>query len=425
MKKRVYIRIGVGILLWLFAGFAFEVFQGRRVLSDLIYLMEEPALLATDYMSNVSIGAAIINSALCGLLCLILMYCMKIEVQSIHIAAILTVIGHALFGKNLLNMESILAGCFICVRVFRVSFRKYLHSAFFSTGIAPVASFFAFEGFLDKGPLSFITGHILGILCGFAVMYLSLHLPVLHNGYTLLNGGLACGIAATVLYGIMQLFGAVNVVHAATPLSGDNYFFAPVLLCIFASLFIYGTIRNEGLRGLLDMQFRKGKAVHFLDEYGVGLTFMNMGLVGILTTLYIVLIGAELNGLTIGAILTSVGFACYGQTAMADLPIMLGTLWGAYLMEYLLPGYTGVYNSTALAAGAVFATGLAPLSSSHGPFTGFFMGIIHAYLVTKTAALQGYMSLYNNGFSIGILAVLFFQTEKIISKLKAHKKGLS
>ena len=60
-----------------------------------------------------------------------------------------------------------------------------------------------------------------------------------------------------------------------------------------------------------------------------------------------------------------------------------------------------------------------------GPFTGFFMGIIHAYLVTKTAALQGYMSLYNNGFSIGILAVLFFQTEKIISKLKAHKKGLS
>ncbi|MBR2223715.1 MAG: DUF1576 domain-containing protein, partial [Christensenellaceae bacterium] len=61
----------------------------------------------------------------------------------------------------------------------------------------------------------------------------------------------------------------------------------------------------------------------------------------------------------------------------------------------------------------------------HGPFTGFFMGIIHAYLVTKTAALQGYMSLYNNGFSIGILAVLFFQTEKIISRLKAHKKGLS
>lgn len=419
MNKKAYLKLTIACITWLAAGYAFEVIEGRRVISDLIYLTQEPALLTTDYMSNVSIGAAIINSALCGMLCIILMYILKTEIRSIHIAAIMIVMGHALFGKNLLNMDSILIGTFLAAKVLRLRFRDYLHTAFFCTGIAPVASFFAFE--LIHVQASFLVGQLLGVACGFITMYISLHIPALHNGYTLLNGGLACGIVATVLYSIMRIFGAANVVNAESPLSGDNVYFAPVMLAIFAALFFYGMYKNHGMHGFLHMQLRHGKGAHFFDEFGHGLTFMNMGLVGILCTLYVVAIGAELNGLTIGAIMTSVGFACYGQTVLADFPIMLGVLAGSLFFGKIFDFYTVEYNSTALASAAIFSTGLAPLSQTHHYYVGFFAGILHSLLVTQTAALQGYMSLYNNGFSIGIIAVIFNFLEQHISKHHSHR----
>lgn len=87
-----------------------------------------------------------------------------------------------------------------------------------------------------------------------------------------------------------------------------------------------------------------------------------MGIDGIFCTLYLLAIGAELNGASIGGIFTVVGFSATGKTLRNITPIMLGIT--------LLAALSGNYTVTdpAVVLALMFGTTIAPIAGQYGFF---------------------------------------------------------
>ena len=109
----------------------------------------------------------------------------------------------------------------------------------------------------------------------------------------------------------------------------------------------------RGYRKLLEESGRGG--TDFTEISGYGLTVINMALVGFIATSYVLVIGGELNGPTIGGILTVVGFGSAGKHIKNVIPIIIGVLIAKLLNIY-------EYNSTSAIPAALFGTTLAPIA---------------------------------------------------------------
>lgn len=66
----------------------------------------------------------------------------------------------------------------------------------------------------------------------------------------------------------------------------------------------------------------------FLKEEGGAATVFNMGVNGLFATCFVLAVGGDLNGPTIGSIFTIVGFSATGKHLRNTLPIMLGVCLG-------------------------------------------------------------------------------------------------
>ena len=74
--------------------------------------------------------------------------------------------------------------------------------------------------------------------------------------------------------------------------------------------FYYNSFRLSGIREIFDSS---GKlTTDFIANSGIGATLINMGLVGLMLSSYVLLVGGKLNGPVIGAILSAVGFSAFG-----------------------------------------------------------------------------------------------------------------
>lgn len=67
----------------------------------------------------------------------------------------------------------------------------------------------------------------------------------------------------------------------------------------------------------------------YLRVYGIWPVLVSMGVNGLLATGYIMLIGGDLNGPTLGGILTIMGFSAYGKHARNIVPVMAGVFLGS------------------------------------------------------------------------------------------------
>lgn len=130
---------------------------------------------------------------------------------------------------------------------------------------------------------------------------------------------------------------------------------------------------------------------------GLPFTLINMGLAGLLSLAYILIIGGDLNGPTIGGIYTIVGFAAFGKTPKTILPIFLGVSIGALTKTW------GI-NEPAIQLAALFGTALAPIAGEFGSIYGILAAFVHSSVVLNVGFLHGGMNLYNNGFAAGIVA---------------------
>ena len=94
---------------------------------------------------------------------------------------------------------------------------------------------------------------------------------------------------------------------------------------------------------------------------------------------------------------------------------------GVYGMCFLTGGVSGVMGGGEFVASAIakvsqrpmllaaiFSCGIAPISGAFGFGAGILIGAIHSVLVPNTGVLHGWMSLYNNGFSLSLLATFLY-----------------
>jgi hypothetical protein len=149
--------------------------------------------------------------------------------------------------------------------------------------------------------------------------------------------------------------------------------------------------------------------VHHVD---FPLTLVNMGLLGIMGTVYVYFLGGNFNGPTICALLTLIGFGAFGKHLKNTLPILIGVVIAAWL-------YPVQPSITTIVITGLFGTTLAPIAGEYGPLIGMLVGMVHFALTLNISSLHGGIHLYNNGLSGGIIATLFIPLLNAFRKEKS------
>lgn len=383
-----------------------EIFKGLGVI---IFSRD---LLITDYFVIAGLGAAFFNAALVMSFTLIILLLLKVNFSGITLATVLIMGGFALFGKNLANIWPIIAGTFLYAKFQGVKASRYIYTGFLATGVAPIISELSFILPFGQG-VNWLIAVGCGLLIGFTVPVLSAHTASMHMGYNLFNVGFAVGILALCIVSVTRSFGFLS----ETVLIWQKG--APACLCIFliayfACAIIYGLfLCNFKIKPALDILKHPGRAVaDFVLMDGIGPTLINMGCVGLMSLGYILLIGGDLSGPVVGALLTIFGFAAFGIHPKNYFPVLLGVFLSATIKIF-------TPTTPALQLAALFCGALAPIAGQFGFFAGIFAGFLHASLVTNLGVVYSGLNLYNNGFAAGFVAMVMLPVlESFIKRFK-------
>ena len=380
------------------------------VIQGLKTIFFSSSLLITDYMALAGVGAALANSGLVCLFSLAILYYSKDPVNGFTLVTLGLMAGFSLFGKNLLNSFPIFLGTFLFSKLKQEPFSRYASVSLLATALSPMVSFVAFH---DEHPMP-ILGLILGLLIGFVMPSLAAYTFRIQNGMNLYNAGFACGVLGMVLAPVLSSLG-----HAPEPelywFTGYNLYFDIALSVFCLSLILYGTIRGkkEAWHRYLHLLRTSGRLPSdYLRTYGTPAVCINMGINGLLCGAYILLVGGDLNGPTLGGIFTVMGFSAYGKHAANIAPVIAGVAIGNIFNNVPL-------DNPSMQIAGLFGTTLAPISGVFGWPFGLLAGFLHSAVVLYCGGPLGGVNLYNNGFSGGIIAIVLYP---ILTALLFHRK---
>ncbi|MGL5479697.1 MAG: DUF1576 domain-containing protein [Clostridium sp.] len=376
---------------------AFFLDSPYEILNGLKNIILTPDILITDYIEIGGVGATLVNAALTSLICTFILIKLKIKANGSTIIALWLMTGFSFFGKNLLNIWPIMIGVALFARYQKQPLLNYSLVMMLSTTLAPTSSQLSFVS--DNIFISLACGSVLGIFIGFILSPIATHCISAHGGFNLYNIGFASGLLATLVMSAFRSFG-INF-EARLIWDRDNSLILSILLiiiCIY--LIIIGFyIGNNNINNLKSLVKHPGRLVSdFYILYG-GTAYINMGLVGIFSTLYILVLGADINGPIIAGIMTIMGFGAFGKHLKNIIPVMLGATLAAII--YPEPVY-----SPSLSLAILFSTCLAPISGKFGYKIGILSGILHVFLVMNVGYLHGGLNLYNNGLAGGLVAMI-------------------
>ncbi len=371
------------------------------IVMGLFAIVQAPSLLLTDYLAVGGAGATLVNAGLCGLIAVWLIYQNKINVNGPFTAAVYTVIGFAFFGKNIVNIWPVLAGVWLYARYIRTGFRDYLLVGLFGTTLAPLASYLAVGAglpYLYAIPL----GVLGGVVSGFVLPPLASHMLRFHDGFNIYNIGFTGGIVGSFLSAVFRGFGLH--IEAGEILTDEYSRMLGILLngCFVAMIGI-GLWRARKEPGELRDAVRSiykssGRLVSdFMRIGNQEATIINMGVMGLVSSAFVLLLGGAFNGPVIGGMLTVVGFAAFGKHLKNCLPILIGVTLASFITQW----ETG---ATAVIIAGLFGTTLAPVAGQFGFRAGVAAGFFHLCVVMNVGWLHGGMNLYNNGFAGGFVA---------------------
>jgi Protein of unknown function (DUF1576) len=353
--------------------------------------------LITDYMGLGGIGAALLQAGLLTLVACAFYWRSGAEIGGAAVACLFLVLGFGLFGKSLANVWGILAGVWLYARFKREPFAKHINTAFFGMALAPIFTEILFSSALTPAfslPLALATT----LLLGFALAPVAAQLFKAHMGHTLYNIGWVAGILGTVIVAVYKSYGFVpDPVFIWT--SGNNFLLASLLGLLFAAMAGGALLldRHAPRKLLLIMRCSGRSPSDYVAQFGIGPALLNMSLTGAIGTAYVLGVGGDLNGPTIGAILTIVGFSAYGKHPRNILPVMLGIF-----LASLTKDWSAHAASPVLAA--LFGTTLAPIAGRFGWHWGIVAGFLHASVAQSVGQVHGGLVLYNNGFAAGLVA---------------------
>ncbi len=372
--------------------------------------------LVTDYFELAGFGSAFFNAGLVLSLAILLIHRQKIPFTGLTMAVLFINAGFALFGKNPVNVLPMLFGTWLYARFHGASMSRYIYTALFGSCLAPMVTELVY-----LLPFSFVINLAIavtvGIFAGFVLPPLSVHTAAMHMGYNLFNMGFAGGLFAFVMMCVLQSFGLQsNDVFIWS--YGRPLWLLTGLYLYFAATLLFGLYLNRiCLRSLLKLMRHPGRAVaDFVLMDGAPTTLVNMGIIGLLCTTYILVIGGDLSGPVVGAVLTAFGFAAFGVHARNYLPVLAGVVLST-CFNHMQPTTPGIQM------GAVFAVGLSPIAGQFGIFAGIIAGMLHAAVVVCSSSLYGGLNLYNNGFSTGLVAIVLVPALESFIKGYRTKKG--
>jgi hypothetical protein len=369
-----------------------------EIISGMKNILISESILISDYMLIANPGTAFFNSGLLMLIAIIISRLNKVNMNGTVIAAIFTVAGFALFGKNVYNTFSIILGVFIYAKFKNEKFNKFILIALFGTALGPMVSQISFGTGLLNPLTALLIANLTGVLAGIMLPSLAAHFIKFHQGFNIYNIGFTAGMLGTIF---MSLFRAVGLETANTLIlaEGHDQELTFYLFILFTSMIIIGFLFNDySFRGYLKILEHSGRLVDdFVLSEGFGVSFINMGLLGVYTTLYVIIIQGKLNGPVIGAIFTVVAFGAFGKHIKNITPIFVGVLLASIFQIWEI-------NSIGAILAALFGTTLAPIAGVFGWKSGVVAGFIHMAMVMNIGYLHGGVNLYNNGFAGGMVA---------------------
>lgn len=403
--------------------------QFRRGMIDIIV---HPSLLSTDYMvvGGGNLGVSFINATIITCMGLAMYRITGAKLQGLQVAGIMMMFGYGFFGKNPLNIIPLAAGVLLEAKISGKKYSDVVALACFACALSPLVSVLAFgTPLLIEAPLTTTVpiAALAGLVAGVFIGKFSAYVGRLHHGASLYNGALASGIVGILTNFILVAIGLghdqlVNNVFV----SGQNRLLGAIALIFVLYFLIIGLVLNHGFRGLDYFIPRCFIKMDFVYQFSMGKTLINMAAVGLFMIAYVwVIPGAHFNGPIYGALFTIIGFAAHGVTLPSMLPCVLGVFVGAFLTggmsSYLTEGdfmYGAVrkIGTRDMLVAAIFVGGFSPITKLINPTAAFFGGMLHSITVTQIAGLHGWMVGYNNGVSIGLIAMLFFPIIELLGK---------
>ena len=393
------------------AGFAVDT-PGNTIRGLYTIATTEDALI-TDYVLVAGPGAALVNSAIVTAISIGLLYLARDTLNGMTLVEMGLMYGFSLFGKNFLNIWPILLGTWLYAKVRRERLAGNIGIGLMATALAPIVSYIA----LDNGWGGPIEGVLVGVAIGFIMPPLASYTYRVQNGMNLYNVGFACGLVALICVPLMASLGADPTTHYRWAKGYDLQF--GVMLAGLCGLFIVGGLffarkpvwaAWAGYRRLLQTSGRAPS--DYLRMFGPAPVLINAGVNGLTGMAFILLSGGDLNGPTVGGILTIMGFSAFGKHAFNIIPVMAGVVLGSVVMDWSL-------TDSAVQLACLFCTTLAPVAGYFGWGYGVLAGFLHSSVVLYTGSPVAGMNLYNNGFSGGLIAIVLYPTILAIAR---HRK---
>jgi len=384
----------------LFIVVAFYMDTPRQILDGYIKIHTSRSVLITDYVSLAGIGAALVNSALLVIINLILLISNKREPNGKIIASLFLTIGFSLFGKNMFNTLPIMAGVWVYGRVSGKKFSDMIIYAMVSTTIAPIVSEVAF---LNESIsfIKFVSAYSIGLFVGFIFPVIADYIKVMHNHYCLYNGGIAGGFIATMFAGFLRSIG-IEIIPENLWDTEHTRHLAYLAFFIAFSLIIYGLATDKPLNACRKffklLKEKDPDDCDYLTKYH-NTCYINIGIMCIVSTTVMLVLGKPINGPILGGILTVSGFAACGKHLRNATPILIGSILAVYLNHL---ESTASVNTLAI----LFSTGLAPIAGRYGWHWGVITGFLHVSIAVFIGDVNGGLNLYNNGFAGSFIAVL-------------------
>ncbi|HBL06546.1 MAG TPA: DUF1576 domain-containing protein [Clostridium sp.] len=370
----------------------------HQIFIGLKNIILNPDILITDYMEIGGVGATFINCALLIIFYVIMLIFLNVKPSGTIIAGVFTVSGFSLFGKNILNIWPIIFGIWLYSRFQKEPFSNYIVTALFGTTLSPALIQLIGTTTIPLY-LSVMIGILISIVIGFLLPPLASACMRIHQGYSLYNVGLAAGLIGTVLMSLLRAFG-IDFESRIIWSTGNNVPFIILFSMIFLAMITLGFYYNGNrFKNITKITRYSGRLLtDFYLIFGEGITLINMGILGLFSMFLVVLVNGDLNGPTLGGILTIVGFGAFGKHLKNIIPIMFGIILCTFFNIWEI-------NSPSVILSLLFGTTLAPIAGSFGWLWGIIAGVLHACLVMNITYLHGGMILYNNGFSGGLVCM--------------------
>ena len=399
IKNRFYSPyVVVLVTMVIFLVFAFAWDSPGQIARGLWKITTSRAILISDYIALGGMGATLVNAALVGVFCVLFVAAVGVRPNGAIIMAIWMTIGFAFFGKNIYNIIPVIFGVWLYARFQRDPFTNYSLTALLGSTLAPIVSELSFMG-IHSPAIDIFLGILAGIAAGFVLPVIATFVVRAHSGYLLYNVGFTGGIIATVFSSALRSVGLEfeELMYWST---GYNLVLGIFLYSISAALIVTGLFLHgyKAFGGLRMIMTRPGRLVtDFYILYGDAI-YMNMGILCALGTTLVLILGGDLNGPTMGGVITIAAFGAFGKHPLNITPVVLGAVLSTYINVW---DATAPVNMLAI----LFSTGLAPIAGHYGWVCGIVAGLLHVNVANYIGSVNSGLNLYNNGFAGGLVAL--------------------